>query len=192
MMVRMASRPPERLEAGVVVLRRPRVEDAAAIADAVADSLDHLRPWMPWATDEAATVEAQQQRLVRDVLPNWAADREYEFLILTPEEREIVGGCGLHRRVGPGGIEIGYWVHTAHTNRGYASAAAKALTGVALSLDGITRVEIRCDRANVASQAIPRRLGYVLDRPERRDVEAFGETGSTMVWVLSMPADGVR
>lgn len=36
---------------------------------------------------------------------------------------EVVGGCGLHRRVGPGGLEIGYWVHAAWTRRGIAAAA---------------------------------------------------------------------
>jgi RimJ/RimL family protein N-acetyltransferase len=47
---------------------------------------------------------------------------------------------------------------------GYATSAAGALTGVALSLPGVTRVEIRCDVANLASASVPRRLGYRLDR----------------------------
>jgi RimJ/RimL family protein N-acetyltransferase len=186
----MLSRPPEHLDAGVVALRRHRVEDAAAIARAVAESLDHLRPWMPWATADAGRVGPQRRRL-REVLPDWEADTEYSFLIVAPEQDQILGGCGLHRRVGEGGIEIGYWVHAAHTRRGYATAAAKALTQAAFCLDGIARVEIHCDRANIASQAIPRRLGYVLDRVEPDEVEAPAETGESMIWVLTRPAHDV-
>ena len=45
---------PERVDAGMLVLRRLRATDAGEIAAAVSASMDHLRPWMPWATPEAA------------------------------------------------------------------------------------------------------------------------------------------
>jgi len=38
-------RPPEVIEHGPVTLRRFRGDDL----DAVTESLDHLRPWLPWA-----------------------------------------------------------------------------------------------------------------------------------------------
>ena len=37
-----------------------------------------------------------------------------------------------------------------------------ALTDAAFALDGIERVEIHCDEANLRSAAVPRRLGYTL------------------------------
>jgi RimJ/RimL family protein N-acetyltransferase len=55
---------------------------------------------------------------------------------------------------------------------------------VALSLPGVTRVEIRCDVANLASASVPRRLGYRLDRVVDDRVTAPGETGRLMVWVV--------
>jgi RimJ/RimL family protein N-acetyltransferase len=100
-----------------------------------------------------------------------------------PDEQSVVGGCGLHRRVGVEALEIGYWVNAAHTRRGYAAAAARALTEVALALPGIVRVEIHCDIANVASAAVPRGLGYRLDRVVDDRIEAPGEAGPLMVWV---------
>jgi RimJ/RimL family protein N-acetyltransferase len=48
----------------------------------------------------------------------------------------------------------------------------------------VRRVEIHCDEANIASAAIPRKLGYRLDRIERRMPEAPGESGRLMIWVL--------
>ncbi len=96
----------------------------------------------------------------------------------------MLGTFGLHRRIGPGGIEMGYWIHAAHAGRGYGSAAARALTSVALVLPGVERVEIHCDAANAASAAIPRRLGYRLDRIEDKEPEAPGESGRHLIWVL--------
>ena len=46
----MSAAPPERIELddGIVV-RWVTVDDAEAIARAVGESLEHLKPWMPWA-----------------------------------------------------------------------------------------------------------------------------------------------
>src|SRR5262249_34501416 len=71
----------------------------------------------------------------------------------------------------------GYWIASGKTRRGYATAAARALTPVALELSGAGRVEIHCDEANTASAAIPRRLGYRLDRIEAHEREGPGEGG---------------
>jgi RimJ/RimL family protein N-acetyltransferase len=45
------------------------------------------------------------------------------------------------------------------------------------------RVEIHCDEANVRSAAVPRRLGYRLDRIEDDRVSAPGDLGRSMIWV---------
>ena len=174
---------PERLDAGPVVLRRQRVEDAAAIAAAVAASLDHLRPWMPWATPDQADPEVQRRRLESET-GSWEAGGDHTYLVVDPAGTEVLGAVGLHRRVGPGGLEIGYWLRHSATGRGWMTAAVAAATAAALDLAGIDRVEIHCDVANERSAAIPRRLGYLLDRIEDDGVEAPGETGRSMVWVM--------
>src|SRR6266851_7228376 len=55
--------PPERVAARPLVLRRVHADDAGAIAVAVGASLEHLRPWMPWATPEAADLRSQLVRV---------------------------------------------------------------------------------------------------------------------------------
>ena len=59
--------PPERVDAGAVILRRIQASDAGAVAAAVASSLDHLRPWMPWATPESADRRSQLTRVAEAV-----------------------------------------------------------------------------------------------------------------------------
>jgi RimJ/RimL family protein N-acetyltransferase len=173
--------PPERLDAGLLVLRRLRPDDADAIAAAVAASMDHLRPWMPWATPDSADPRTQRVR-VAESDEMWAQGTDFIYSIVDTDGA-LAGEIGLHRRLDDGGIEIGYWIAEQQTRRGLGTAAAAALTEVALRLPGVTRVEIHCDEANVASSAIPRKLGYRLDRVSSYPPEAPGESGRRQIWV---------
>lgn len=47
----------------------------------------------------------------------------------------------------------------------------------ALALSAVRRVEIHCDEASTRSAAVPRRLGYRLDRVEDDEVTAPGQIG---------------
>ncbi|MFJ5231874.1 GNAT family N-acetyltransferase [Kitasatospora sp. NPDC088391] len=176
-------RPPELLPLGNGAhLRRRRLADAAELNASVIANLDHLRPWMFWAA-QAPTLAESEQMSVRGEAA-WDEGRDFLYLLgLDDEPAKVIGGFGLHGRVGPGAVEIGYWVHHAHTGRGLATAAARALTGAGFALPGIDRVEIHCDETNAASAAVPRKLGYTLDRIESAAVTAPAETGRKMFWV---------
>jgi RimJ/RimL family protein N-acetyltransferase len=183
--------PPERMPtASGGVLRRARPGDAEAFARAVAESLDHLRRWMPWAVPVATEASVQRDRLVM-ADASWADGTDYQYAILPADEHRIIGGCGLMRRIGPGAVEIGYWVHVEHTGHGHATAAARALTDAAWALPDVERVEIHCDEANLASAAVPARLGYRLDRTEDGEPEAPATSGRSMIWIAERPR-GVR
>ncbi|MFD9099145.1 GNAT family N-acetyltransferase [Streptomyces collinus] len=96
----------------------------------------------------------------------------------------VVGSCGLHRRIGPGGLDIGYWLHHAWTGRGLAAMAAAALVQAGRGLPGIDRIEIHHDEAHPASGAVARRLGFTEMLPEGPD--APGETGVQVRWRLQI------
>jgi ribosomal-protein-serine acetyltransferase len=100
---------PERLEGrDGLLLRRWQLADAEILSVAVAQSADHLQPWMGWVSQEPMSLA--QRRL-------WLAAREREWatggdvLLGVFLSGEVAGGCGLHRRVAPDGLEIGYWIH---------------------------------------------------------------------------------
>ena len=178
----MSTRPPERIDLAGLILRRERVGDETLISGAVVANLDHLRPWMPWATPDNAAVSAQRARL-QQVEQTWDDAQDHSYLLLDLSESTLLGIFGMHRRIGPGAIEIGYWLSRHAVGNGYATRAARALTEAALELDDVARVEIHCDEANIRSQQIPARLGYRLDRIERDEIQAPGEVGRSMIWV---------
>ncbi|MFJ9611470.1 GNAT family N-acetyltransferase [Kitasatospora sp. NPDC101176] len=177
-------RPPEvlRLPGGISLLRR-RTTHALALNKAVRANLDHLRPWMEWAAE--APSRAQSAELTRAGALAWEAGTDFMYLVgLDAEPGGVIGAFGLHGRIGPGALEIGYWVAARHAGRGIATTATAALTEAALALPGIARVEIHCDEANGASAAVPRKLGYRLDRVAAAAVRAPAETGRQLIWVM--------
>ncbi|HET9730360.1 MAG TPA: GNAT family N-acetyltransferase [Acidimicrobiia bacterium] len=175
--------PPERVDVDdASYLRHFREHDAGAIARAVRESLDHLRPWMPWANAQSGDPTFQRERLKK--LPELAARGEEWQYGLFGADDALLGSFGLMTRRGPGTLEIGYWVHVDATGQGHATRAAGALAHVALTFDEVRVVLICCDEANVASAAIPKRLGFRLVSVDPRQPEAPGERGRLMTWEL--------
>lgn len=175
--------PPAEMAAAPVVLRRFHGGELPALLEAVSVSVEHLRPWMPWASEEplgpglAAFVAGSVEQFDRG--------ENFSYGIWDDTKAKLVGGAGLHPRLGPGRIEIGYWVRDGWLRRGIATAVARTLTTAALASGDIDEVHIHCDEANLASAAVPRRLGYRLTRVVPDEIGAPGETGRSMEWVTT-------
>ncbi|MEH6794215.1 MAG: GNAT family N-acetyltransferase [Rhodococcus sp. (in: high G+C Gram-positive bacteria)] len=178
----MLDAPPDRIVTDRLVIRRESADDATAIADAIDRNLVRLLPWMGWATEEATRPSAQLARLT-EAGEQWDAREMFDYGIFDLDDGSFLGKIGMHRRIGPHGVELGYWLDAQAEGRGVISEAVAALIREALQMDGITEVEIHCDAANLRSRAVPRRLGFVLDRIEHRPIAAAAETGEHMVWV---------
>jgi ribosomal-protein-serine acetyltransferase len=183
--MRVPALPPERVDLGDVVVRRLTVADAAVVAAAVAENLEHLRPWMPWANPESADERFQRRRLV-EADAAWArgADFGYGLFAANGDDERLLGAFGLTARRGVKTLEIGYWLRADATRRGLATRAVEVLTDIAVDQPDVERVLVYCDEANHASAAIPRRLGYRLERVVAVPPEASAETGRQLEFVL--------
>lgn len=179
---------PTRLETSRLLLRPWEVADAQRMKDVIDANLEHLRAWMPWATTEPSPHEMMEAR-IESFLENFATGTEWVFAIFSRDESRVIGGIGLHLRIGLGGVEIGYWAQAHETGQGYITEAAEALTAVAFSSPEVERVQIRCDPQNLASAAVPQRLGYVHVATLAADsVTPLGTPRDTMVWEMSRAA----
>lgn len=161
-------------------LRRLVPADAEQLHEAVVAGFAEIHPWMPWCTEPLEI--ADQREFLERSRAGWDDAVAFNYGVVDGEAR-LVGTISLMDRVGPGGLEIGYWLRTDATGRGVMTAAARALTGLAFGLPGVTRVEIHCDAANLRSAAVPRRLGFRLDREVERPIAAPGETGTEQRWI---------
>jgi RimJ/RimL family protein N-acetyltransferase len=163
--------PPYRIVTERLLVRCWNPRDAPLLKEAVDSSLEHLRPWMPWAAHEPQPV-AEKVELLRRFRGNFDLGHDFVYGIFTPDESEVVGGSGLHTRVGDDAFEIGYWIRSDRTGQGLATETSAALTRVACELCGVDRVEIHVDPANETSCSIPRKLGYVEEATLRRRLVA--------------------
>jgi ribosomal-protein-serine acetyltransferase len=162
-----------------LLLGQWRIADAEALGRAVAESADHLRPWMGWIAEEPVSLERRRAR-IEEWEREWSSGGDTLFGAFLGSE--VVGGCGLHRRIAADGLEIGYWIHPAHLRRGLATRAAWLLTGAALELPGITHVEIHHDKANQASAGVPNKLGFRWLGETRDEPEAPADIGLEWRW----------
>ena len=133
--------------------------DAPLLHEAIRANLDHLRPWIPWARHEPESLERRATRL-RCFRRRFEAGTDYTYGVFDHDEREVLGGAGLHLRIGAGAAEIGYWIHVDRVRQGLATETAGALTRVGFCVLGLQRIEIHCEPANPGSQAVAARLGY--------------------------------
>jgi RimJ/RimL family protein N-acetyltransferase len=159
--------PPYRIETERLVIRCWNPADAPMLDDAVVASLDHLRPWMPWIADEPRPLD-ERVELLRTFRGQFDAGQDFVYGIFERDESRVVGGTGLHTRVGDDALEIGYWIRADAVGRGLATESTAALTRVAFEVCGVDRVEIRVEPANERSAAIPRKLGFAEEATLRR------------------------
>ncbi len=139
---------------------------------------------MPWAKNEPTTLE-EKAALMRNWRAEFDLDTDYTYGIFSPDEKEVWGGTGLHRRLAGNALEIGYWIRADLINRGLATEITAALTKAAFAVNKVDRVEIHCDPTNVRSAAIPRKLGFTQEAVLRRRATATdGSPRDVAIWTL--------
>lgn len=177
------SQPAYRIQTPRLVLRCWQPTDVLPLTTALQESIEHLKPWMVWAHQE----QGLQQRIdwLRECRGGFDLGHNLTYGIFNADETLVLGGTGLHPRVGKDAAEIGYWIHANHLNQGFATEAAAALTKVAFEVNQLARIEIHCDPRNFSSAAVPQKLGFTHEATLRQRVEDYqGQKQDSMIWTL--------
>jgi RimJ/RimL family protein N-acetyltransferase len=159
---------PYRIETERLVIRCWQPGDAALLKEAIDASFEHLAPWMPWAAEQEPQTLEEKTKLVESFRAQFDAGENFIYGIFSPDESEVLGGTGLHVRVGPGGLEIGYWVRASATRQGIAAESSAAVTRVGFEICEADRIEIRIEPSNDASVGVPRKHGFTEEATLRR------------------------
>jgi len=168
-----------------LLLRSWREQDAAQLKDAIDTSLPELQEWMAWAIGEPSPLSLIEERL-RKLRARFVSGEDWTYAVFDPQETRVLGGAGLHPRIGPAGLELGYWIRTDATGAGYATEIAAVLTREAFANPSIEHVEIRCDPRNLRSASIPAHLGFILTATLRGNTKTpQGEPRDTLVFSLT-------
>jgi RimJ/RimL family protein N-acetyltransferase len=175
--------PAYRIETERLVVRCYEPSDARLLMESVQESVEHLKPWMPWAHEEPLPFE-QKLRGVKRFRGKFDLQEDYVYGIFNPEETRLIGGTGLHTRLGDRQLEIGYWIHKDFINKGLVTESTAALVKVAFEVIHVHRIEIHCDPGNQASASIPRKLGFTHEGTLKQKTPFLDRWSDSMVWGL--------
>jgi ribosomal-protein-serine acetyltransferase len=164
------------------ILIRPRREgEGSIISAAITESLDSLKPWMPFA--QSAPSAEMSEEVCRKSLADFILKTDFVLSIYDSTGTEFIGSTGLHRpNWDVRSFHIGYWICKKFEGKGLITESTNALTRYAFDVLKARRLEIRCDANNIKSLSVMKRLGFVQEGVLKNDaVDVNGQLRDTVV-----------
>ncbi|WP_339227443.1 GNAT family N-acetyltransferase [Oceanobacillus sp. FSL K6-2867] len=153
---------PEEFLTERLIIRIPRPGDGKAVYEAIQASINELKPWMPFARQEQTAQDVELN--IRSAYISFLKREDLRLLVFHKETGAFIASSGLHRvNWAIPKFEIGYWIDTRFSGKGYMSEAVRGIVNFAFTELDAKRLEIRCDTRNQKSRAIPEKLGFVLE-----------------------------
>lgn len=156
----MARVPPDQIDTDRLILRRFHRRDVSSLEEGVRSSLADLNEWLPWAHMDYTRDDAVA--FVRDSVQAWREEKAFDFAIRPREDPDRhLGNISIWQTSRTGRIgEIGYWIRTDLTGRGYATEATRALMRVGFELLGLHKITLRIAVGNRGSERVAEKLGF--------------------------------
>lgn len=173
-----------------LLLRQPIMGyvDANEYTEAVAESINELRPWIPWA-QQVPTVD-QSEEYIRECVANWITKSNNNIglsLWITDRTTGIFLGHIVMWNIDwyiPK-FEFGFWIRTSQEHKGYITEATNALTRYSFLQHKVRRIELYCDPKNIRSQLVPERLGFQLEKKLLNNTAEFTSSERANALVFS-------
>jgi RimJ/RimL family protein N-acetyltransferase len=144
----------------LLLLRPFRSTDLLGVREAIDESLAEVQQWLPWGSEEPSSLEHLAGRIDRYANES-NAGTAWRLALVDATSGRFLGSGALLPYVGPGALEVGYWVRNSESRRGLATRAAAALIRYAFREKVIERMELWTKPGNEPSAAVARRLGFV-------------------------------
>ena len=160
------------------------LEDAEAFYIAARASIAEVFPFLPWCHPDYDIEDTRNWLLT--VQDDWQAGASYAFLI--EHHGQLVGGCGINALDEHGGANLGYWIRSDVTARGYASEATRALAAWAFEHLSMHRIEIVMSVHNLASQKVAEKAGALYEATVRNRLLLHDKLHSAHIYSL-VPED---
>ena len=140
-------------------------QDAEEVTSVVRENIEHLKPWLPWATDEYSIETARE--FIKKNLKELAEKGSFGTGIVLDEK--IVGAIGFHNLdFRNKSAHIGYWLAMEAQGKGIITRCCRVLIDYLFDTMKLNRVQINCNVENTKSRAIPERLGFQLEGIHRQ------------------------
>ncbi len=153
---------PDSFETERLTLRCPMPGAGAIMFEAISESRAGLESFMQWEPDHRDTPEKCEE-YVRKARAEWILREGFDFGIFRKDDGKLLGRVGAHHiDWSIPQFEIGYWIRTPETGKGYMTEAVRGMVVFFRAHFGALRLEIWCDEENTASRRVAERAGFTL------------------------------
>lgn len=155
---------PETIESKNIILQMPKAGFGEKVHKAIADGYNDYIKWLNWPiqlpTIEDVEVECRKHHaefITREFI---------RYLIIEKDSQKVVGRCAFPSFQANWLIPqfgISYFIAKGYRKQGYATEAVSAMAKLAFNVLGAKKIEIFCDKENIASAKVPQKLGFKLE-----------------------------
>ena len=131
------------------------------MVEAALESVAEINPWMDWCTTEFNLAAAE--KFIRDQIVAKNNKDAYEFALFNREGIYLGGGGVNSVNKQCNFANVGYWIRTSQTRKGYGTAALQALVSWARANTELNRLEVVVATGNAASNRVAEKSGAVLE-----------------------------
>jgi ribosomal-protein-serine acetyltransferase len=150
---------PDHFETERLLMRLPHNGEGRIYNEAVNSSIAELRVFMRWAKEEHTLEEDEEY--VRRAQSLFILRERFIFFIIHKDTQEFLGCMILHHIDWDiPKFEVGYWLRTSTTGKGYATEATRGVIQYAIEHLGAKRLDACCDEDNSASMRVLERSGF--------------------------------
>jgi ribosomal-protein-alanine N-acetyltransferase len=142
----MPQRPPEIIYTERLLLRKPEIEDTAAIFDLYAQDPEVTR-YLTWAPHQSI---ADTKLFLRRCMHVWSEGTAFPWTIVRKSDKQLLGMIEIVG-IDHSGINLGYVLARQFWGKGYMTESLRQIIDWAFSQDDVFRVWAICDVENTAS-----------------------------------------
>jgi RimJ/RimL family protein N-acetyltransferase len=147
------------------------------------ESSREVYPWLEWCKPGYSLQDTEAW--IRYQREMWSNNREFHFIVIDTDTRATLGGVGLnHLHPIDRFANLGYWMRTSQTGKGYATAAVGLVARFAFQETALLRLEIVVNVANHASQRVAEKAGAHKEGVLRNRIFMHGATHDAILFSL--------
>ncbi len=172
------------LETDRLLLQKFNRRDMATVDDAIRVSLPDLNQWLPWARTDYNP--ADTAAFLRESSMAWKEDRAWDYSIrLRNDPDRHIGNISFWTVSKLGKIfEIGYWVRSDETGRGYCTEAVERILGEGFNHLSYHKAVLRIAVGNNPSDRVAEKLGFTREGILREELLIRGNWVDHSHWSL--------
>lgn len=171
----------DKLKTSRIQLVLPSLNLVAESQEAVYESRHELQKYLGWVQSSQDNPEANMQTAIDN---HNTFSNELRYYIINNSTNLLIGAVGLIvRDIEVPFFEIGYWIRTTETGKGYATEAVNLIESYAFDELGAVRLEIRVASCNENSRAVAQRCDYNFEAELKNDRRLpTGKLSNTFVY----------